>query len=363
MDPHRLLRDELEYELLIRGVANTSAETVNSMKKKFRDYLSKERFGELVMNESFSCECAVEIEICLKKINDLTSFIDNFKGGRESNEAKLIETKLSHLYGRLTRLKVIDQKGSKESLKAVSNLVEKLKQLEEFVDKKNNSVVSNVGSLSDSMPIHSDGATTSINDISVSNTCKMVPVHKWDYNTELWSEIRARVQTPNEKVGNYFACMINLFARLTRPASEEEKLAILSRNVLPYYIRGIGLHSYNSVEELLYLCKKLESSKELAEGYRCPRLNKINLLEPDLAAPFVNSKDSQSKPVVDLKVSSMIKGCLLESEASQTVVGGSGWEKLKNLGIQLESNNHLVTVADGRKCKVLGLVQLLIKLG
>ncbi|KAK4883241.1 hypothetical protein RN001_006560 [Aquatica leii] len=179
MDPHRLLRDELEYELLVRGVANTSAETVNSMRKKFRDYLSKERFGELVMNESFSCECAGEIEICLKKINDLASFIDNFKGGRESNEAKLIETKLSHLYGRLTRLKVIDQKGSKDSLKAVSNLVEKLKQLEELVDKKNNSVVSNVGSLSDSMPIHSDGATTSINDISVSNTCKMVPVHKW----------------------------------------------------------------------------------------------------------------------------------------------------------------------------------------
>ncbi|KAK4871923.1 hypothetical protein RN001_016047 [Aquatica leii] len=71
MDPHRLLRDELEYELLIRGVANTSAETVNSMRNKFRDYLSKERFGELVMNENFLCECAGEIEICLKKINGL----------------------------------------------------------------------------------------------------------------------------------------------------------------------------------------------------------------------------------------------------------------------------------------------------
>ncbi|KAK4874009.1 hypothetical protein RN001_013369 [Aquatica leii] len=131
MDPHRLLCDELEYKLLVRGVANTSAETVNSIKKKFRDYLFKERFRELVMNENFSCECAGEIKVCLKKINDLASFIDNFKGGRESNEAKLFETKLSHLYGRLTRLKVIDQKGSKKSLKTVSN------------------------------------------------TCKMVPVHKW----------------------------------------------------------------------------------------------------------------------------------------------------------------------------------------
>ncbi|KAK4884010.1 hypothetical protein RN001_000281 [Aquatica leii] len=56
------------------------------------------------------------------------------------------------------------------------------------------------------------------------------------------------------------------------------------------------------------------------------------------------------------------KELILDSEASQTVVGSSDWKKLKSLRIKLKPNNHLVTVADGRNCKVLGLVQLPSKL-
>lgn len=54
---------------------------------------------------------------------------------------------------------------------------------------------------------------------------------------------------------------------------------------------------------------------------------------------------------------------LLDSGASQTVIGRSGWDKLKGLNVvNLEKNSSLVKVANGNRCNVLGLVQLPIQL-
>lgn len=107
----------------------------------------------------------------------------------------------------------------------------------------------------------------------------------YDYETELWAEIRARSQGPNERIGNYFACMINLFARLPHAPSEDEKLAVLRRNIAPYFIHHSGLTEIQTVDELVTMCKRLESNKYLADNFQPPVVSRRSLLEPDLACP------------------------------------------------------------------------------
>jgi hypothetical protein len=104
----------------------------------------------------------------------------------------------------------------------------------------------------------------------------------FDYEHELWSEIRHRVQGAEESVGAYFACMINLFNRLPVQPSEAERLNILRRNLLPYFIHGIGLIDIETVSQLMATCKKLEVTKSLATASRAAN-PKASLLEPDLA--------------------------------------------------------------------------------
>lgn len=113
-----------------------------------------------------------------------------------------------------------------------------------------------------------------------------------DYEHDLWAEIRARRQGANERVSEYVAAMLNLFNRLPRVPAEEEKLAILRRNVAPYYIHGLGLQEIGTVEELVQGCRRLEAAKEMASRSRSV-LSRTSYLEPDLA--YVDPRASGSK--------------------------------------------------------------------
>lgn len=66
---------------------------------------------------------------------------------------------------------------------------------------------------------------------------------------------------------------------LPKGIDEDGKLSIIRRNLLPYYIHSLGLAQYQTVNELLSLCKKLEVNKLTADrsSYRS------SLLEPDLS--------------------------------------------------------------------------------
>lgn len=86
--------------------------------------------------------------------------------------------------------------------------------------------------------------------------------------------------------------MTHLFGRLPKPPTEEEKLEILNKNVLPYYINNLGLALYGTVDELENLLKRLEKNYAIAEKAEKRRSNGPQTrvtLEPDLAAPSTSS--------------------------------------------------------------------------
>jgi hypothetical protein len=87
-----------------------------------------------------------------------------------------------------------------------------------------------------------------------------------DYNDELLDSIKGRKQRENESITIYVAIMEDMFQRLNVWPTERERIKILRKNVLPYYIHQTSLITFSTVEEFKAKCKLLEAGKIQAEG-------------------------------------------------------------------------------------------------
>lgn len=104
----------------------------------------------------------------------------------------------------------------------------------------------------------------------------------FNYEFLLWEEIKRRTQGSDETIGLYIAVMENLFKRLRSPVSDNAKLAILLRNLNPFYSEKLGLTEIDSVDQLLRLGRNLEARRSMISSYHPPSRRKTDL-EPDLA--------------------------------------------------------------------------------
>ncbi|XP_022911957.2 uncharacterized protein DDB_G0287625-like [Onthophagus taurus] len=76
--------------------------------------------------------------------------------------------------------------------------------------------------------------------------------------------------------------MNNLFKRLTISVSEELKLRILRKNILPFYQTQLTLVTITTENQLIELCRTLDSTRESIVNFVPPTLNKTTI-ESDLA--------------------------------------------------------------------------------
>lgn len=113
-----------------------------------------------------------------------------------------------------------------------------------------------------------------------------------EYDEQLLDEIKARKQGHSESISIFVATMQNLFNRLATVLSEEEKLKIIRRNILPKYIHALALTDIKNTAELLTLCKKIDLATQMKNNYH-PPTGKVCLLEADLA--YVDSPGPSSK--------------------------------------------------------------------
>lgn len=368
MDVNRLNREELVFEMTVRGVRNIQALTVEQMRKKLRDDMRNETLGELITDDDYNPDIASEITICNNKIVHLDAYVNSKDILRNSNEHKYLNTKLQHVYSRLARLKpTVEEVGLKNSIK---NLQSQLGEIEQTLDDKllagegvsraDNAVSVEISSHSQSgsnsnrcyVPVHKwgvyfSGDPNDKNGLSVNAFIERVEefrlsrgvseeelknsitdllkggaliwhrlvkndIRSWSHFIELLKEeylpftfekdlkeeIRNSVQDSRERVGSYFARMLNLFSRLSNPVSETEKLETLRQNVDPYYIHGLGSNLYNidCVDNLLSECKKLEKTRNLAASR--PTTKRLHFIEKDLAGPS-SSGSTQTKDRVE----------------------------------------------------------------
>lgn len=110
-----------------------------------------------------------------------------------------------------------------------------------------------------------------------------------DYNDKLWNQIKNRTQGEKESVGIFVAYMNNLFKRLTTVVSDDVKLKIIRKNLLPFYQNQLILVDVHSIDELIDLCRKIDQARDSILSYIPPVFEKSNI-ESDLAYSKGNKK-------------------------------------------------------------------------
>lgn len=235
MDLQRLNKEELQYELNVRGVKDLAGETVISLRNKLRQLMRGDSFGEVAFDDSFVPDLAAELSVCLAKITELDNYVMARTGiAQHSNEARYIDTKLRHLFARLERLYDDDDAAGKR----VRELVDKLNSIESVFDEKLRNIVNDpedVASSSNSRRPDNNGSSTAAN-LRVNMSGRCVPVYKWDISFS----------------GDRGSLSVNAFLerieelRLSRGVSPEE----LKDSVVEL-LRGGALVWYRSVRDRL----------------------------------------------------------------------------------------------------------------
>lgn len=345
MDSSFLARDELQYELKVRGADSSHLDdlTVLSLRNLLQKFLIKEPVGDLPNKPSVPLDSSLEISICKEKL--LTLQAVRFSGSSDSREYFKRYATLTHLMGRVSRIATSCDEWTQEVLLLKSQLrdvEDSLLSVAEEVDADRTMVVQDPTTRSSlrvpvfkwDLRFSGDGNGLSINaflerveEFRVSRGATTLdlfnsatdlfsgPALIWfrsvrdqlvnwkqlvedireqfqppDYEYELWQEIRERTQGPGEPIGTYVACMLNLFARLPNSTTETQRLQVIRRNLNPFLLQGLALAEVSKVKELLLVARKLEATQYLSAKYRPPSATTSHVLEPDLGCPSQSRK-------------------------------------------------------------------------
>lgn len=117
----------------------------------------------------------------------------------------------------------------------------------------------------------------------------------YDYELDLWEEIRKRTQGVKERVITYIAAVENLFNRLgENKPSERTRVDWIRRGLLPHIQSQLALHPVETISELTRLGRLVEETFVRTQRFCPPPTNYRNLLEPDLA--YRKSSNNQYYP-------------------------------------------------------------------
>ncbi|KAJ8953395.1 hypothetical protein NQ318_023512, partial [Aromia moschata] len=223
-----------------------------------------------------------------------------------------------------------------------------------------------------------------------------------DYNEKLFEEIKRRTQGSDESIGIYLSVMSAMFNRLTCPTqlglTDVTSIAALRTLGRRLEARREAVEAFsppsrktnNTLEpDLAYVgvdatsssgsCSTVETNTENRSRLVCYNCNKpghkavgkrpTTFLDGRDKSVDYHASTTRIRPVLDfildqcegderpyLKVNVLGKSLLglLDSGASVTILGGPGWEQIKNLGIELLEGKTKIRVANGEGCESLG---------
>lgn len=124
MEVNKLDREELQYELKIRGFEGI--QDVDQMKILLRGLLKS---GDNYFEHYVVLNAKTEIDTCVIKIRELQEFVDRISGSKMDDSYRTADTKLCHLLGRIDRITTDDEKLLKTRsllLKTILHLMTKM---------------------------------------------------------------------------------------------------------------------------------------------------------------------------------------------------------------------------------------------
>lgn len=180
----------------------------------------------------------------------------------------------------------------------------------------------------------------------------------FNYNEQLWEEIKARKQGKDERITIYLAVMENLFGRLTKHPTLEMKLQVIMRNLQPKFSQRMTFINIKTLEELKTACRLIEQSELQSVNFKqAPTLMESELLEPELLyKPKVEMNRGYSRPkahnVAELAINRKVECWNCQEE-------GHGFNecKKKRTVFCYRCGRREVTVQTCPKCKTIDLRQ------
>ncbi|KAJ8939507.1 hypothetical protein NQ314_011113 [Rhamnusium bicolor] len=130
IDPGRLNKEELTYELKIRGLENVG--TMEQMRSTLRRMLKLERSGDSLTYPDYSLDYNEEVKNTEDKIKEIEDLIKNLNTGGDSGQYKKIVAKATHVLMRVDRIKATDDDRRKQR----SQLLAKVLQLQEDLGRR-----------------------------------------------------------------------------------------------------------------------------------------------------------------------------------------------------------------------------------
>lgn len=341
-DPCHLRVHELNYELRIRSISTDRVDIV--LKRKYlRRELKKDMSRPTVQYATPKFDFKLEKEELDTSISSVRELVDNYDGLNEEVGIR-IRSRIAHILGRLNRIP--DEEGDESSQYRGDNIIrvtvflEELDEVDERIHRGDTAKPSVQGGSrnqvgSKATPVYKwnlifDGNASRmslssflhrVEELKNSRNCSDEELfqsaadlfegiaREWfrsqlrqrrfdswtslvtalrrdflpsNYDDQLRKEIEQRTQGQTEKVVVYLSVMENLFHCLGNPPTEEEKLKIIRRNLLPWYQPHLALQVIQDISALTIVCRALEDANILKDKFQPPPQN-VSLLEPELA--------------------------------------------------------------------------------
>lgn len=99
------------------------------------------------------------------------------------------------------------------------------------------------------------------------------------YEEDVWADIRTRTQGQLERSITYISVMQNLFNKLAEKPSEQTRVRVITRNLLPYLQSQLALSDFASVSELTTTCQRVEEAQARIQCFKPPPTNPLLVSE------------------------------------------------------------------------------------
>ncbi|KAJ8968652.1 hypothetical protein NQ314_002193 [Rhamnusium bicolor] len=480
LDVNRLTKEELGYELRVRGLGDGGNLTVVEMRAVLRKCPS---FGENFTgfkSPTYPYKFAEDSVALTANLDTVNSLIDEFCGIANDSKYKGIMSKIAHALGRVNRSSPSSEAEKETKMDIRLKLLLAVDRLQEKTKKDRKTRDSTVFDLSVlRQTVGQPGAHSSAMEAEHSSSdeeqvvkLKPVPVRDWglkftgrpgdmsfttflerveekrksrgisrarlftdavdlfesdahtwynlvknwatdweslielmreqflpeNFDRDLFEEIKRRTQGSQESIELYIASMIGLFNKMRTPIAEETQLEMILERIDLYYHSFLAFENITSVTQLLAYCRKLDVKRGLAKSYIPPPPKKKSLV-PELAYASTSTSVSSSHSslvVVEVpttrsvtikcfncdqvghrhrtcpspkkifcfncgKKDVTIRSC--PDCASRTLVGATGYEILRQIGLSFQPMVTQCKVANGQMCASIGYVSTPVTLG
>ncbi|KAJ8937185.1 hypothetical protein NQ314_012012 [Rhamnusium bicolor] len=291
LDVNRLTKEELGYELRVRGLGEGGNLTVVEMRAVLRNALHLEKTSLAIKSPTYPYKFAEDSVALTVNLDTVNSLIDEFCGIANDTVDRLQEktkkdrkTRDSTVFDLSVLRQIVGQPGAHSSAMEAEHSSSDEKQVVKLKP----------------VPVRDWGLkfTGRPGDMSFTTFLERVEekLKNWatdweslielmreqflpeNFDMDLFEEIKRRTQGSQDSIGLYMASMIGLFNKMRTPIAEETQLEMILERIDPYYHPFLAFKNITSVTQLLTYCRKLDVKRGLAKSYIPPPPKKKSLV-------------------------------------------------------------------------------------